>query len=312
MQNILPWVEEFRPKTISEFVFQSKSNEDFFKEKIQTGYIPHLLLSGHRGTGKTSLVHVLKNELAIDNSDFLKKNGSGLGVDVIRNEILGFISTYPFGKLKIVFIDEMDYMTIPAQHELRSIMEEFTETVRFIATCNHPNRLIPELVSRFQHFQFNSLPKETMIKKIYKILKKRGVKINSPDVILECVELAYPDLRKAIQICEQSCINGELNAITDEQKNIAEYIQILDEIVKGDWVAARKLACASVNDDEWEELYKFLYTYIHETDQFSYNNISRLESALILISDYMYRNTTVADKEINFTACLIEISRLLK
>ena len=145
------WVEKYRPKQVSEYVFRDLLHKQRIENWISEGGIPHLLFSGGAGTGKTTLALLLVNELKVAEYDFLQINASrDNGVDLMREKLTNFGQTMPFGEYKVVLLDEADYLTPNGQAILRGIMEQYHEILRFILTCNYPNRIIPAIHSRCQ------------------------------------------------------------------------------------------------------------------------------------------------------------------
>ena len=132
------WVEKYRPRDVDGYVFRDEVQREQVKQWIKEGTIPHLLFSGAAGIGKTTLAKILINALGIDTYDVLEINASRENnVDNVRNNITNFVSTMPFGQFKIVLLDEADYLSPNAQAALRGVMEEYSQTARFILTCNH-------------------------------------------------------------------------------------------------------------------------------------------------------------------------------
>ena len=149
------WVEKYRPKTVDGYVFRDARQKEQVESWIKEGTIPHLLLSGNAGIGKTTLAKILLNELEINDLDILEINASRTNsVDDVRDKIVNFVQMIPFGNFKVVLLDEADYLSPNAQAALRGVMEEYHTTSRFILTCNYPNRVIPALHSRCQGFHF--------------------------------------------------------------------------------------------------------------------------------------------------------------
>ena len=166
------WEIKYRPKSVEDYLFQDDKHRELVNKFISERTIPHLLLNGHRGTGKTSLAVVLKNELEIDDSDFMVINASDENnVDTMRNKIKGFISTYSMSEFKLVLLDEADYLSQSAQALLRNMMEEYANNARFILSCNRGNKIIPELKSRCFEILFKRMDKTDMMERLAIILK---------------------------------------------------------------------------------------------------------------------------------------------
>ena len=143
------WVEKYRPKTVDEYVFKDEAQKHQVKTWITDGGIPHLLFSGSAGTGKTTLAKVLINDLGVQDADVLLINASrDNGVDLIRRKITNFSETMPWGDYKVILLDEADYISAEGQAALRGVMEQYHQSVRFILTCNYPNKIIPALHSK--------------------------------------------------------------------------------------------------------------------------------------------------------------------
>lgn len=300
------WVEKYRPKSISDYIFQNEDHQKRFLKFIEDKSIPHLLLSGHRGTGKTTLAFILKAELEIEDADFKILNASDENsIDTIRNSIKGFAQTLPMGEFKIVFMDEADYLTPNAQAALRRMMEEYSDTVRFILTCNKVHKIIPEIKSRVQEFVFNEFDKKKAAAYAVKILKKEGVEF-SKEKLVEYIKLSYPDMRKLIQMMQQNVVDGVLQDPVENSGIVKTMAEVTIYLKDDDWVTAREKAVESIGEDEWEECYQFLYDYLHELGKFQ--DTEKWRQGIIIIADHLYKHSLVSNPEINFSACMLRLA----
>jgi len=302
------WVEKWRPSTLDGYIFQNKAHEDQINKWITEQSIPNLLLSGHRGTGKTTLAHILKNQLNVADGDFKVLNASDENsVDTIRTKIKSFAQTMPIGDFKIVFLDEADYLSINAQAALRGMIEEFSDTVRFILTCNHPNKIIPELKSRCHELKFREFDKKEMLKAVVKILKAEGVRLKDSNVqiLKDYADDAFPDMRKLLMTLQANVIDGILNEPFEVSDKISVLVDLTEELSKGNWLKARESIVQNIGDSDWEDIYKFMYNHLHEIEGF--DNQDNWSKGILIIADALYKHSLVADPEINFSAFMIRM-----
>jgi DNA polymerase III delta prime subunit len=303
------WYSKYRPATVEDYIFADEDQRKRINKFIADKSIPHLVLYGHRGTGKTSLVYLLKNALEIDDFDFLEKNASkDNSVDVIRNEVSSFSSTMASGPFKIVFLDECERLSPAAMDTLKKTMEDYSHNVRFIFACNKVGKLIPEIRSRCQEMFFQSLDKNEVMERAYKILKTEKVKI-SFETLEKYVDACYPDFRKLLNLLEGNTFDG---VVADEIK-IKDALfdtkaECMLHVEAGDWDSARKLLAEQFMDDDYEELFTFFYENLSNLDKFKDKN--KWKAGIVLIAEYLYRNQFVADKEINFCALMIRLSEV--
>lgn len=304
------WEIYYRPQKLSDYIFQNAQEQEQFQRYVEEGSIPHLLLSGHRGTGKTTLAYILKNELEIDDSDFIVINASDENsVDTIRNKIKGFISTFALSKFKMVFLDEADYLSHNAQAVLRNMMEEYADNARFILTCNKLYKIMPELQSRCRTVTFSAPDKDSIMLRMATILKKESVKVMSLDILEEYVDSLYPDCRKIIQTLQQNSATGVLQPLAESSDNMEVHLKIAQLMEKGKFLEMREYISTNMPDDAWEELYKFLYEYLHEIGKFSKDD-KKWAAGMVIIADHLYRHSFVSDPEINAVAMFIKLGEL--
>ena len=301
------WVEAYRPKTIGDYVFKDDAQRRQVNSWIKDGSIPHLLLSGSAGIGKTTLAKVLCNELGIEEFDVLEINASRENnVDTVRDKITNFVQMIPFGPFKVVLLDEADYLTPNAQASLRGVMETYSNHSRFILTCNYPNRIIPALHSRCQGFHVDKTDHVEFTARVATILVTEEVDFDL-DTLDTYVKLTYPDLRKCINMVQQNVNEGKLLTPTSGESGAADYkIEMVELFKKGQIQAARKLLCSKARPEEMGDIYRWLYDnldLIGKTDE-------QKDSAVLIIKQGLCDHAICADSEINLSAVLIKLSRL--
>lgn len=303
------WTEKFRPKTLEEYVFHDAQQRAAFTKMIKEKTIPHLLLSGVQGSGKTTIAQILTHNMDIDDTDVLVINASDeRGIDTFRDQVKNFAGSMSMGAFKIVHLEEADMLTPQAQAALKRFMEEVHETVRFILTCNHENKIIPPIKSRCQHFHFRAGDKNDIAEYLIRILSAEKIKFDL-DLLDKYVAQGYPDIRKIVNNLQQNSIGGVL--MTPESAGaVGDYkFKLLDLLEANEWSEARSLLCNSVPNNEWEDVYKFLYDNISRVPQFA-NSKDKWEEAILVIAEYLYKNSFVSDQEINMAACMIRIGQL--
>ena len=311
LPNQFVWVEAYRPQVIDDCVL-SDDIRKIFKDFVEAGEMPHLLLSGSAGTGKTTVAKALCNELDFD---FLFLNGSneGRSIDTVRTTIAKYASTVSLtGKLKVVFIDEADYMNPDSvQPALRALIEEFSHNCRFIMTCNYPNRIMEAIRSRCSHIEFTTPKSEKpmimakLMKRLIYILKAEGVEFK-PEVLAHLIEKHFPDNRKVINELQKHSIGGMIdegilnNAAADSMDKLTEALKNKEFRAIRQWVV-------DTIDNDPKTLYRSIYDHL--------SNILEPESlphAVVILAEYQYKLAFVADVEINTTALLIEFSANLE
>ena len=302
------WVEKYRPTTIDEYIFHDKALQSAITKMLADKSIPHLLLSGVQGSGKTTLSQILVRELDIDDTDVLVINASDENsVDTIRDKIKGFISTYAMGEFKVVCLEEADYITLAGQGVMRSMMEEYADVARFILTCNYENKIIPAIKSRCQHFRFKAGDKLDITEYAAGVLMAEKVKfdIGSLD---KFVAIGYPDIRKIVNLLQQHTNEAGVLQLPQQDEAGDYKFKLLDCIARDKWLDARLLCCENVVAEEWEEVYRFLYENLEKAPKFTDKN--KWESGIVIIADHLYKHGIVADPEINAAAMFIRLTQV--
>ena len=299
------WVEKYRPKKLEDYV-----GNEHLKSKVQVYLenddVPHLLFYGKAGTGKTTLAKLIANTIECD---YIIINASDENnVDTVRNKVKNFASTIGFKKIKIIILDEFDYMTPNAQAILRNLMETFSKHCRFILTCNYVEKVIDPIQSRCQTFQIVPPTKKDVAIQISKILTSESIKFE-PKNLVPIIDASYPDIRKIINTCQLNSIKGELKI---DVQNLLEndYKQKVLDILKSSddkrnkYMTIRQVIADSKVTD-FTELYALLY---EKVDEYAGSNISNV---ILVLAEGQYRCGVSIDKEIPTMAAIIQILNLI-
>ena len=300
------WVKKYQPKNLGEVVFQNPEQKKKFYKYVKEGEFPHLLLSGTAGSGKSSISHALTQEFDIDPIDIMIINASKENsVDTMRDKISNFVQTFAMSKFKVVRLEEMDGLSANAQGVLRVIMEDYSDHVRFIGTCNYANKIIPALKSRMTHYEFKAPAFEDTAVLVANMLVNEGIDFEV-ELLEKYIAVSYPDIRALINDLQENSDNGKLTEPQTVTGNDYKF-KILDLLVAGKLADVRKLVCENVGREDYEDVFRFFYENIHKAKDF---DKSKVDSAIVLIAEYLYRHALVADPEINFAAMCIRIEGL--
>jgi DNA polymerase III delta prime subunit len=301
------WVEQYRPKDIDGYVFRDEAQRDQVKQWIKAGSIPHLLFSGAAGIGKTTLAKILINALNIDEYDVLEINASRTNsVDDIRDSVVNFVSTMPFGDFKIVLLDEADYLSPNAQAALRGVMEEYSQTARFIMTCNYPHKIIPALHSRCQGFHIEKVDHTEFTARAATVLVTEGVEFDI-DTLDSYVKATYPDLRKCLNLLQMNTVDLKLKRPSETGTGTADYkLAMVDLFKSGKIREARTLLAAQARPEEMDEIFRWMYDNL---DMWSATPEGQ-DEAILVIRKGLVNHVSCADAEINLSATLVELSQI--
>jgi DNA polymerase III delta prime subunit len=302
------WIEKYRPQTIDGYVFVDDNQRQQVEAWIRDQSIPNLLFSGSPGTGKTTLGKMLINELGVDEYDVLYANGSKEGRKIEWvDKLISFCQTMPYGQFKVVFIDEADYLNPNSvQPAMRNLMEDYSHSVRFILTCNYPNKIIPPLHSRLQQLHILKTDHTEFTARAATVLVAEGVEFDI-DTLDSYVRATYPDLRKCLQLLQQNSQTGSLNAPNTTDKSVGDWKLDCVQLFKAGKIReARTLICQQSTPEETEDVFRWMYDNL---DLWT-TDVERQDSAIIIIRNGMANMPLVADQEINLSATLCELSRL--
>ena len=296
------WVEKYRPQDLSTYI-----GNEHLKSKVsvylESEDVPHLLLYGKAGTGKTTLAKLIVNNI---DCDHLYINASDENsVDAVRFKIRSFASTIGFKDLKVIILDEADYLTPNAQAALRNVMETFSKHCRFIMTCNYVERIIDPIQSRCQSFKVIPPSKKEVAQQLVQILSKEGCVYKLDDIAL-IVNAGYPDIRRVINSAQRQIVDGRLKIDINSVIQNDYKIQLLNKLSSNSKFGEIRQLIADNSVSDYSELYRLLY------DEVETYGKSKVAECILNIAEAQYQDVNVVDKEINFMSLIIRLIRILK
>ena len=296
------WVEKYRPTDLSTYV-----GNEHLKEKVkvylESEDVPHLLLYGKAGTGQTTLAKIVVNNI---DCDYMYINASDENkVDDVRNKIKTFASSVGFKSLKVIILDECDYLTPNAQAALRKQMETFSKHCRFILTCNYVERIIDPIQSRCQSYKVVPPSKKEVAQQMVNILKEENCQFELDDIAL-IVNAGYPDIRRVINSAQRQIIDGKLTIDTSSVIQNNYKLQLLEMLSNNSKLNDIRKLIADNSISDYSELFRLLYD---EVDNYGKG---KQAECIMNIAEAQFQDVNVVDKEINFMSLIIRIMRILK
>ena len=296
------WVEKYRPTDLSTYVGNEHLKEKV-KAYLESEDVPHLLLFGKAGTGKTTLAKIITSNI---DCDYMYINASDENkVDDVRNKIKTFASSVGFKFLKVIILDECDYLTPNAQAALRNLMETFSKHCRFILTCNYVERIIDPIQSRCQSYKVVPPSKKEVAQQMVNILNQENCQYELDDVAL-IVNAGYPDIRRVINSAQRQIVDGKLKIDTSSVIQNNYKLQLLEMLSSGAKLNDIRQLIADNSISDYSEIYRLLYD---EVDNYGKG---KQAECIMNIAEAQFQDVNVVDKEINFMSLIIRLKRVIK
>jgi len=295
------WVEKYRPKDLSTYI-----GNEHLKSKVsiylESEDVPHLLLYGRAGTGKTTLAKIITNNIECDTMYINASDENS--VDAVRFKIRSFASTTGFKDMKVIILDEADYLTPNAQAALRNLMETFSKHCRFILTCNYVERIIDPIQSRCQSFKVVPPSKKEVAQQLVHILKQENCTFELDDIAL-IVNAGYPDIRRVINSAQRQIVDSKLKIDTSSIIQNDYKIKLLEMLTTNSKLNEMRKLIADNSVSDYSELFRLLY------DEVESYGVGKETECILAIANGQHQDVNVVDKEINFISTLIRIKRIL-
>ena len=300
------WVERYRPTTLAEYV-GNETVKETIQQYLDNNDIPHLLLHGKAGTGKTTLAKLIVNTIKCDSMIINASDENN--VDTVRNKVKNFASSMGFAGFKIIILDEFDYMTPNAQAILRNLMETFSKHCRFILTCNYHEKIIDPIKSRCQTFAITPPTKKDVAIQVTRILDAEKIKYDLKNVA-DIISSYYPDIRRILNTCQLQSAKGELKVDhqimveSNFQTKLVDLLKANDD--KRNMFMNIRQAVADNRLNDYSEMYSMLFDKV---DEYASGNTANV---ILTIAEGISKDALVVDKEIVFMSTIIQILNIIK
>ena len=300
------WVEKYRPQTLSEYV-GNETVKETIQQYLDSNDIPHLLLHGKAGTGKTTLAKLIVNTIKCDSMIINASDENN--VDTVRTKVKNFASSMGFAGFKVIILDEFDYMTPNAQAILRNLMETFSKHCRFILTCNYHEKIIDPIKSRCQTFAITPPTKKDVAIQVTRILDAEKIKYDVKNVA-DIISSYYPDIRRILNTCQLQSAKGELKVDhqimveSDFKTKLVDLLKANDD--KRNMFMNIRQAVADNKLNDYSEMYSMLYDKV---DEYAAGNTANV---ILTIAEGLSKDALVVDKEIVFMSTIIQILNIIK
>ncbi|MFM2395190.1 MAG: hypothetical protein RLZZ546_3173 [Bacteroidota bacterium] len=300
------WVEKYRPQTLSEYV-GNETVKETIQQYLDSNDIPHLLLHGKAGTGKTTLAKLIVNTIKCDSMIINASDENN--VDTVRTKVKNFASSMGFAGFKVIILDEFDYMTPNAQAILRNLMETFSKHCRFILTCNYHEKIIDPIKSRCQTFAITPPTKKDVAIQVTRILDAEKIKYDVKNVA-DIISSYYPDIRRILNTCQLQSAKGELKVDhqimveSDFKTKLVDLLKANDD--KRNMFMNIRQAVADNKLNDYSEMYSMLY------DKVEVYAAGNTANVILTIAEGLSKDALVVDKEIDFMSTIIQILNIIK
>lgn len=295
-------VDKYRPSSVDEYIFQNPETENTVRRWISNGICPHVLMVSKPGQGKTTLSRVLVNELGVHKNDVKVVNAStDRGIGFIRETLEPWMRKSPIGDFKIVCLEEMDQLTTDASLALRSIIEDYSDYVRFIATANYENKIDPALLSRFEDgiLNMDGFTDDSIIDLIVTVLENESINVEDTEDLFAHIDKFKPDIRRILSSIDKSVVDGTLTPPSTSSGTGGSVDEWSEEWSRGSETDYSRLLELTelIDNNNFEDFYEAIYTNAHNFDE-------RAPTLYVLVAEYLHRGYTVANQRILMDALI--------